>query len=107
MSRLRISKCAICNAVSWPIQEYCSRCFAQTHVTDAAARGTIRAFSKKDKEYFCVAEFDGISLICTLCSKDNPRVGQEVVFLRHYNDGSDHFEVAVADDITDASLDCT
>lgn len=101
MNRLMVSRCTACSDVSWPPQSHCSRCMAPMRMAAVSSSGRIRAFSGRDG-YFCVAEFDGISIVCSLVGGGMPAVGAEVVFLRHYNDGRDHFEVELAKDACSA-----
>ena len=61
---------------------------------EASGRGRIVAFSRNERGYFCLAEFDGVGLVCTLKSAKPPKKGQNVTFLGHQRTGSGHaFEV--------------
>lgn len=96
MRDLEIYRCPRCKRTGWPIQRYCSGCLAETDVVVASPRGRIIEFSQRDGVYFCVADFDGVRLVCTLRSSRPPRSGQAVTFLSHERTDSGHaFEIGL------------
>lgn len=91
---LIISKCIKCQKTAWPLQKYCSDCFGKTESIQASKTGVIIEFSKKDNVFFCITEFDGIRLVCTLQSDVPPRAGQTVTFVDHQiTDGKNIFRI--------------
>ncbi len=90
MSPLRISKCTECSTTAWPVRPHCSRCLGQMREADASDEGRIIECSQKDGSYFCMAEFDGVRLLCRLDSKSPPRAGQKARFLGHEKAGQAH-----------------
>lgn len=94
--KLMISRCVRCKSTAWPPQESCRECFADTRVVQASDTGTIVGFSKKDDVYFCVADFDGIRIMCSLCSQVEPVTGQRVRFDRYHTTKDGHaFEITL------------
>ena len=87
---LRISRCAGCSAEYWPPREHCSSCLAATEGADLPGRGRVLAFSRRGADFFCVAEFGGVRIMCSLRSDAPPRRGQEVRLLGHEERGGVH-----------------
>ena len=57
---------------------------------DAPDEGRVIEYSQKDGSYFCMAEFDGIRLLCRLDSESPPRAGQKARLLGRQKAGQAH-----------------
>lgn len=53
-----VSFCTKCHTTVWPPSEFCSVCFSESIPKDMSPIGTLIEFSKKNNEYFGLAEFD-------------------------------------------------
>lgn len=73
------SACPKCKYKAWPPSKFCSQCLIHTEQKELDCHGTIIEYSKKDGEYFCLAEFgDTIRIIGSLKTDTTPKIGSIV-----------------------------
>lgn len=79
-----ISECTNCQKVIWPPSDFCNKCFRDVEWRYASPLGKLIEFSKKENQYFGVAELEGrIRIMGRIrTSKNKPCVGQMVKLLR-------------------------
>ena len=53
-----VSECPSCKDIVWPPSDYCNQCLGPVNWRKSTREGKILEFSKKDDEYFCLAEFE-------------------------------------------------
>lgn len=75
-----ISHCPSCKNVVWPPSDYCNRCLGKVIWKNSEGLGKIIEFSKKDDDFFCLAEFEGkIRIMGKLIIKSGlPQIGKSV-----------------------------
>ena len=71
-----IPECSICKKVVWPPTEFCNSCFGAVSLKKEASEGTIIEFSRQNKQYFCLVDFDGIRIMAKI--SQTPKIGQLV-----------------------------
>lgn len=78
---LVFSYCTSCNDVVWPASDYCNRCMGKVVWKNSDGIGKIIEFSKKNGDYFCLAEFEGkIRIIGRLRNNSRlPEIGKKVL----------------------------
>ncbi len=77
-----IPECERCKKIAWPPAEFCSHCFGTVSLKEEEeVEGKIIEFSRQDKQYFCIVEFQGAIRIMANISK-TPKIGQEVKILK-------------------------
>ena len=83
------SWCTRCNKMVWPPSDLCNKCFGNVIWKSVSRKAKLIEFSRKDDEYFCMAEFDGgIRVMGTVESKTILCVGQPLILARcGYDDG--------------------
>ena len=54
-----IPQCPSCKEIVWPPSDYCNRCLGKVVLKNSDGLGKIVEYSKKDNEFFCLAEFEG------------------------------------------------
>ena len=76
-----ISECTSCSRVVWPPSDYCNNCLGKVNWKKSNRTGKIIEFSKKDNDFFCLAEFEkNIRIIGKLkANSHSPEVGKEVI----------------------------
>lgn len=73
-----IGKCNSCKKTIWPPSDYCNRCFGKIEVKKGPMEGKIIEFSKQDKNYFCLVEFEKEVKIIGKISSGIPQNNQSV-----------------------------
>ena len=53
-----LGECTKCKKTVWPPSDFCNRCFGKIIIKKGPVEGKIIEFSKHDKNYFCLAEFE-------------------------------------------------
>lgn len=86
---LQASHCRECDRSVWPPFKYCPRCLGEMRPRSVPTDGTIVGVSGAGGEIFCVADFAGIRLICSLGSGPDPGVGRAVRLVRVEGSGRD------------------
>ncbi len=77
--KFSVTYCTKCQKSVWPPSEFCNRCFMQSTPKMISSIGTLIEFSKKNGEYFGLAEFDEkIRLIGKIISDEIPKEGMDV-----------------------------
>ncbi len=72
-------ECPNCKNIVWPPSEYCSACLGGVIWRGASRSGTLIEYSRKNGEWFGMAEFEGkIRILGTIMSDNEPRVGQKL-----------------------------
>ena len=64
-----IPECTICKKIVWPPVEFCSNCFGTVSLKKGDFKGKIIEFSRQNKEYFCIIEFENTIKIMAKISK--------------------------------------
>lgn len=72
-----IPECTKCKKIVWPPSEFCSHCFGATSLKTGDFEGKVIEFSKQNKEYFCLVEFEGAIRIMAKM-RDTPKIDQRV-----------------------------
>ena len=54
-----IAECIQCKNILWPPTKFCNNCFSNTTYREGKKHGKIIEYSKKNNQYFCIAEFEG------------------------------------------------
>jgi len=72
-----IPECTVCKRIVWPPVEFCSHCFGLVSLRKGDFQGKIIEFSKQNKEYFCVVEFENIIKVMAKILQI-PKIGQIV-----------------------------
>ena len=75
--RFCIPQCITCKKTVWPPAEFCNHCFGLVSLREGDFKGRVIEFSGKDKEYFCLVEFEGTIRIMAKISQV-PRIDQTV-----------------------------
>jgi uncharacterized OB-fold protein len=71
------SYCVKCNKLVWPPSDYCNKCFNEVVWRSVSRVAKLVEFSSKDKEYFCIAEFEGnIRVMGHIEDASNLQIGQ-------------------------------
>ena len=73
-----IGECSKCKKNIWPPSEFCNSCFGDVIIKQGSFEGKIIEFSKKDQEYFCLAEFAEQVKIMGRITSGIPLQGQRV-----------------------------
>jgi uncharacterized protein len=53
-----IPECSSCKEIVWPPSDFCNQCFNKVNWRKFEGIGKILEYSKKDEEFFCLAEFE-------------------------------------------------
>ena len=72
-----LGECTECGKTIWPPSDYCDQCFGEAVIKKGPFEGKIIEFSKKEQEYFCLAEFaDQVKIIGSVSEapQNNQRV---------------------------------
>ncbi len=72
-----IPECMKCKKIVWPPVEFCNYCFGIVSLKEGDFEGKIIEFSRQDKQYFCIVEFENTIRIMATISKI-PEIGQKV-----------------------------
>lgn len=85
--------CNSCKRNIWPPVEFCNQCFGEISIRKEEPEGRIVEFSCKDRDFFCLVEFeDSIRLVAKTTKK--PEIDQKVKISRcGINDGSYFFHI--------------
>ena len=88
----KIPECTNCKKIVWPPTKFCNSCFNEITLRDNLQPGKILEFSKKDEQYFCLAEFeDHVRILGAVSEK--PNAGDTVSIKQcGIKDGSYYFE---------------
>lgn len=76
-----VSECKLCKGIVWPPSDFCSKCFTKTEWRGIDKIGKILEFSKKEDQYFCLAEFENaVKIMGTLLLESHqvPKIGHQV-----------------------------
>ncbi len=94
---LIISKCSHCMMVVWPPADFCNRCMRETVWEDAPLDGIILESSRKDGNYFCIAEIDNSFRIMGSVTSGTPNTGKKVRVKKcGIRNGAWYFELQVS-----------
>ncbi|MGI0088099.1 MAG: Zn-ribbon domain-containing OB-fold protein [Nitrosotalea sp.] len=86
------SRCTRCNKMVWPPSDLCNKCFDNVVWVPVSRNARLVEFSRKDEEYFGIAEFDGgIRVMGTIQSASILHVGQPLILTRCSYDGVEKF----------------
>jgi uncharacterized OB-fold protein len=86
------SYCAKCNKLVWPPSEFCNKCFGDVIWQPVPRVAKLVEFTKKDEEYFCIAEFEGnIRIMGSIKNGSNLQVGQSLFLAKCDYDGKERF----------------
>jgi uncharacterized protein len=86
------SRCTRCNKTVWPPSDLCNKCFGNVVWEPVPRNARLVEFSRKNGEYFCMAEFDGgIRVMGTVESASILHVGQSLILLRCGYDDTEKF----------------
>jgi len=72
-----IPECTLCKKIVWPPAEFCDHCFGTVSLKKGDFEGKIIEFSRQNKEYFCLVEFEKTVRILAKIL-DIPKIGQIV-----------------------------
>jgi len=72
-----IPECTVCKKIVWPPTEFCNHCFGSVSLKKGDFKGKIIEFSRQNKEYFCVVEFENIIRVMAKMTQP-PEIGQIV-----------------------------
>jgi uncharacterized OB-fold protein len=72
-----IPECVECKKIVWPPSEFCNHCFGKVSLKEGPFVGKIIEFSRQDKQYFCLVEFEDAIRIMAKIPKI-PNIGQSV-----------------------------
>ena len=75
-----IPKCSKCKKIIWPPAESCNHCFGTICLQCGEFKGRIIEFSRQDKQFFCLVEFEETIRVIA-CMSATPRIGQIVKIL--------------------------
>ena len=53
-----IGECTQCKKIVWPPADYCNACFGKVSAKKGPSKGKIIEFSRQEKNYFCLVEFE-------------------------------------------------
>ncbi len=86
------SYCVKCNKTVWPPGDFCNRCFNEVIWRAVSRHAKLVEFSYKDKECFCIAEFDeGIRVMGSIEDAAKLEIGQSLFLLKCDYDGKEKF----------------
>ncbi len=92
------SRCARCNKTVWPPSDLCNKCFGDVVWEPVSKNARLIEFSRKNGEYFCMAEFDeGIRVMGTVESASILHVGQPLTLIRCSYDGTEKFVFSICE----------
>ena len=77
-----INECINCKKIIWPPSKLCNYCFNETIVREGNKKGKIIEYSKRDTEYFCLAEFEGNIRIIGTISEGTPKEDNEIEIIK-------------------------
>ena len=84
-----IGACEKCDEIVWPPTEFCNRCFGTIVLKKGPKEGKILEYSKQEKNYFCLAEFDkNIKIMGRIVDgipKDNQKIKMKKCGIRNNN----------------------
>ena len=62
-----IPECTVCKKIVWPPVEFCNYCSGAVSLKKGNFKGKVIEFSRHNKEYFCIIEFENkIKLIANI-----------------------------------------
>lgn len=73
-----LGECTNCKKTVWPPSDYCNRCFGKIIIKKGPPEGKIIEYSKLEKNYFCLAEFEKEVKIIGKISSGIPKSNQRV-----------------------------
>lgn len=77
--RFVVGECTKCKKITWPPNDFCSSCFESLSWREIKEPGTLIEYSAKDKQRFCMVEFENaIRIIGTLPGNSEPEPGQKI-----------------------------
>lgn len=86
------SECQKCKKLVWPPSDYCNRCLGQVKWRPVSQTAKLIEFSKKDNNFFCIAEFeDEIRIMGSLQTDKKPIIGQDLKLIKCYYDVNEKF----------------
>ena len=86
------SQCTKCDRLVWPPNDFCNKCFGNVIWHPVSRSAKIVEFSSKDKELFCLVEFEeGIKVMGRVESASELHVGQSLLLSRCDYDGKEIF----------------
>lgn len=86
------SYCSKCSILVWPPSDLCNKCFSDVNWRPVLRTAKLIEFSRKDKEYFCIAEFEGkIRVMGNIENASNLQVGQSLILAKCDYDGKEIF----------------
>lgn len=72
-----LGECTKCGKTVWPPSEYCNVCFGEVVIKKGPFEGKIIEYSKREQDYFCLAEFaDQVKIIGSVL--EMPQKNQKV-----------------------------
>ena len=91
-----VGECIKCKKTVWPPSDYCNRCFGEIIIKKGPREGKIIEFSKENKNYFCLAEFEKEVKIMGKISSGIPQNNQLVKIAEcGIKDGNYFFEFSL------------
>ena len=91
-----MGQCTKCDQIVWPPADYCNVCFGKTMPKNGPFKGKIIEFSKQDKDYFCLVEFEKNVRVIGKISTGTPMTHQKVKVEKcGIKDGSYFFEFSL------------
>ncbi|MFQ5476180.1 MAG: hypothetical protein ACE5DT_04025 [Nitrosopumilus sp.] len=85
-----IPECTVCKKIVWPPSEFCNNCFGAVSLKKGDFEGKIIEFSRQNKEYFCLVEFEKNIRVMAKISQ-TPEIGQIVKISKCGIDNGNYF----------------
>lgn len=86
------SQCTKCDKLVWPPSDFCNKCFNEVVWRPISRLAKLVEFSRKNNEYFCVAEFEGsIRVMGTVQNTSDLQVGQSLFLIKCDYDEKERF----------------
>jgi len=76
-----VTECNNCQKIVWPPSIFCNKCFKKTQWRKSTGEGKIIEFSKKDDQFFCIAEIENSIKIIGQIDYGIPAVGDKIRIL--------------------------
>lgn len=86
------SHCVNCNKLVWPPSDFCNKCFNDVIWRPVSRFAKLVEFSSKDKECFCIAEFESdIRVMGRIENASNLQIGQSLLLVKCDYDEKEKF----------------
>lgn len=86
------SHCTTCDKLVWPPSDFCNSCFSDVVWKPVSRFARLIEFSRKDNEYFCIAEFEeNIRVMGSIQNSHNLKINQPLFLVKCDYDGIERF----------------